>query len=42
MDYYNIFLTVNKKINLQKIILDIKYNICVKKNIKFRVDIDPN
>ncbi len=40
--YYNIFLTVNKKINLQKIILDIKTRLCLKKNIKFRVDIDPN
>lgn len=40
--YYNIFLTVNKKINLQKIILHIKTKLCIKKNIKFRVDIDPN
>ena len=40
--YYNIFIKVNRKINLQKLILDIKNNICSKKNINFKVDIDPN
>ena len=40
--YYNIFIKVNKKINLQKLIFDIKNRVCFKKNIRFMVDIDPN
>lgn len=40
--FYNIFIKVNRKINLQKLIFDIKTNMRYKKNINFRVDIDPN
>ncbi len=40
--YYNIFIKVNKKISLQKLIFSIKTKISVKKNIRFKVDIDPN
>ncbi len=40
--FYNLFIKVNKKINLHKLILDIKNSIGSKKNIKFRIDIDPN
>ena len=39
--YYRIFIKVEKKINLQKLILDIINDIEIANNVRIKIDIDP-